>query len=125
MKIIQAIIMTILVFSFLQNTFATEPIKDPIDETYLALKKWGLSYCLAAHSQDNGMEIEAKAAMEWYSTRGLKDDTAFMAIKKYFDKEIENDHGVGKHGGNVNLIKCLNAYKRAEYDKLLLTLYNH
>lgn len=121
MKPIQAIIITIFVLSYSQNTFA----RAPIDEAYLALKKWGLSYCLATHSQDEGMEEEAKTAMEWYRLRGPKNDNVFTVVKNYFDKEIENDHGVGKHGGNVNLMKCLNAYERAEYGKLIQTVGNH
>lgn len=115
MKTIQAIVIGILVLLLFQDSFA----KDPIDETALALKKWGLAYCLAAHSEDAGMQMEAKPAMKWYRTRGPKDEKAFMAVRDYFDNEIANDHGGGKDGGNVNLMKCLNAYTRVGYGKLL------
>jgi hypothetical protein len=87
-------------------------------ETRTILKKWGLAYCLSSNEK---LKNDAGLAMGGYFQLGGHDDeAAYVKVRGYFDAYLKKSKLVGQQTGQeLTVLKCLDAYERADYDRLI------
>ena len=89
-----------------------------VSETRTILKKWGFAYCLSSNEK---LKNEAGLAMGGYfQLGGLDDVAAYVKVRGYFDAYLKKSRLVGQQAGQeLTVMKCLDAYERADYDHLI------
>jgi hypothetical protein len=87
-------------------------------ETRTILKKWGVAYCLSSNEK---LKNEASLAMGGYFQLGGHDDeVAYVKVRGYFDAYLKKNSLVDQQTGQELIVmKCLDAYERADYDRLI------
>lgn len=110
---IKKLIVTIL---FIYPAMAVSGNK--MSETRGILKKWGLAYCLSSNEK---LKNEASLAMGGYFQLGGHDDeVAYVKVRGYFDVYLKRSRLIGQQTGQeLVVMKCLDAYERADYDRLI------
>ncbi|AZN36519.1 hypothetical protein [Iodobacter ciconiae] len=89
-----------------------------VTETRSILKKWGFAYCLSSNEK---LKNEAGLAMGGYFQQSSHDaEAAYVKVRGYFDLYLKQNKLVGQQTGQeITVMKCLDAYERADYERLI------
>lgn len=85
----------------------------------LALKQWGLAYCMARHVE--GRAEQGGAAMNGYfQLGGHGSEEAYANVRRFFDDWVAEHPAVPKMPGtDLALMTCIDAYESAAYARVV------
>jgi hypothetical protein len=115
-------LLLIVVFFLKVNiAFSNEPSSNSTtqSEARLALKKWGLSYCLKKYSKKDPDLAYSSSMESYFQNGGHANELAYISIRKYFDMKFKSDLRIGKLNSSQILTKCLDAYEKKAYSTVI------
>lgn len=87
-------------------------------EARLALKKFGLAYCIGKY--DRYESLGAKRAQGAYFQLGGHDaEAAYRNVRQFFDAAMDNQPAAASDGGTMHWVACLNLYESPAYWKVI------
>lgn len=89
------------------------------NDARIALKKWGVAYCLSQHVE--GDSAPGGSAMGAYFEAGAHDnEEAYQNVRTFFDDWVQQHPMIPKHPGNdLSLMPCLDASESVNYRRVI------